>query len=81
MRIQKKTKALPTKDGASSPSSTRTESLATLVADIQHILKAVQDRDQTGRTGLQIIRKSLEKILRTHCLASSHSEKSTKIIN
>lgn len=81
MRIQKKTKALLAKDGASSPSSTRTESLATLVADILHIPKEVQDRDQTGRTGLQIIRNSLEKILRTHCLASSYSEKTTKIIN
>lgn len=46
MRIQKKTKALPSKDGASLPSSTRTESLANLVADIQHILKEAQDRDQ-----------------------------------
>ena len=34
MRMQKKIKALPSKDGASLPSSTRIESLATLVADI-----------------------------------------------
>ena len=54
------------------PGSTREKSLAAAFADLQHILKGVQGRDQeealcalgkTGRLGLHIVRYFQEKIL------------------
>ena len=62
---------MPTKKCHWPSSSTRIESLATAVADLQHVLKGVQGGDlewgslcsgKTGRTGLQIVRYFQKKL-------------------